>query len=155
MIVQNVYLSKVNTVVVVGLTQRMMEQHRVKLLAIKGIDYVAATPKTATIGRWDILTTDSKHKHVVAILEENLSKWLKVCTDPAETPPDFPVPGIQTRTTRDDDDDSEDSDGGVSHLSSSAGSYANALSSFDRDEFREEPTNRILTGMSWAQVAGN
>jgi hypothetical protein len=155
MIVQNVYLSKVNTVVIVGLTRRKMGQLREKLLAIKGIDYVAATPKTATIRRWDILTTDSKHKHIVAILEENLSKWLEVCTDPAEPPPDFPVPGIQTRTTRDNDDGSEDSDGGVSYLSSSAGSNANALSFFDRDEFREEPTNRILTDMSWAQVAGN
>jgi hypothetical protein len=109
----------------------MMEQLREKLLAIKGMDYVAATPKTDMIGRWDILTMDSKHKQVMAIFEENLSNWLEVCTDPAKPPQDFPAPGIQTRITQDDDDESEDSDGGVSYLSSSAGSYANTLSSFD------------------------
>ena len=116
MLLQNVYLSKVNTVVIVGITRLMMEQLRNTLLQIQSVDYVASTPKTDTIGRWDIITNESKHNKLVDILTENLDEWLTDCNDNSETPLDFPAPGLQTKTPRQDgDEDSEDSDGGISY----------------------------------------
>jgi hypothetical protein len=152
--IQNVYLSQANTVVLVGITRRMMEQLRPKLIHIESVDYVVSTTKTDSIGRWDLITTDGKHTKLLEILNANLEEWLALCVDTSEQPTDFPEPGLQTKTNRpDDDEDSEDSDGGVSYLSSSAGSYANAIASYDRDDFREEPTSRVFTGVTWAQVA--
>jgi hypothetical protein len=116
MLLQNVYLSKVNTVVIVGITRLMMEQLRSTLLQIQSVDYVASTSKTDTIGRWDIITNESKHNKLVDILTENLDEWLTDCNDNSETPLDFPAPGLQTKTPRQDgDEDSEDSDGGISY----------------------------------------
>jgi hypothetical protein len=150
MILQNVYLTKVNTVVLVGITRLMMEHLCPLLLQVEVIDYVAATTKTDTIGRWDIICVDATHNQIIELLNENLDEWLEISGDKSERPPTFPEPGVQTQTNQSDEDSSE---GGVSYLSSSAGSYEIAAENYDSNLFREDPSSRMFSGVSWAQVA--
>ena len=76
MILQNVYLTKANTVVAVGITRQMMEQLRPNLLTIKIIDYVTSTAKTDLVGRWDLICMDVTHNQLINILTKKLDNWL-------------------------------------------------------------------------------
>jgi hypothetical protein len=54
--IQNQYITKVKTIILVGTTRLRMSDLRPLLLGGQHIHYVAATTKLKTIGRWDILT---------------------------------------------------------------------------------------------------
>ena len=150
---QNKYMTKVKTVILVGITRAMMTELRPLLLAELNIDHVAGTKKLDSLGRWDILTEAQHRKTVIDTLEEKLPAWLVASATNEEKPPHFPEPGIQTRTTNARE---ESSQGDISYLSSSAGSYESLMENEDTN-YDGVPTQRqthkiSVEGFSWAEV---
>ncbi len=152
MTLQNRYLSHVRTITVVGITRSTMKYLKQSLLQNEEVNYVAATNKTDSIGRWDIITMEYCQETLQGWIEEKLDKLLEECPQESfhDRPEEFPEPGIQSRNARMSDEDS--SQGGVSYLSSSAGSYDSVVQEFDQEEYREEPGNGIIKGKTWAQA---
>jgi hypothetical protein len=58
MTLQNQYLSHVRTITIVGITRLTMQILKHMLLIKDEVTYVAATNKTDTTGRWDVITMD-------------------------------------------------------------------------------------------------
>jgi hypothetical protein len=153
MTLQNRYLSLVRTITVVGITRSTMKILKQSLLELDTITYVAATTKTDTIGRWDIITMSICRERVQTWLEANLEKLLAECPPESvhDRPEQFPEPSIQSRNARMTEEDS--SQGDVSYLSSSAGSYDSVAQEYtDQAEYQEEPSNGIIQGKTWAQA---
>ena len=152
MTMQNRYLSHVRTITVVGITRSTMKFLKQNLLKNDEVNYVAATNKTDSIGRWDIITMENCQETLQGWIEETLNKLLEECPEESfhDRPEEFPEPGIQSRNARMTEEDS--SQGGVSYLSSSAGSYDSVVQDFDHEDYREEPGNGIIKGRTWAQA---
>jgi hypothetical protein len=93
------------------------------LLINEDITYVAATNKTNTIGRWDVITMEYCQEKLQIWMEANLEKILQESPGKSyhDHPEHFPAPGIQSRNARVNEEES--SQGNASYLSSSAGSY--------------------------------
>jgi hypothetical protein len=152
--VQNKYITNVKTIPLVGITRTTMTDIRPILLAEENIQYVAATRHIDSIGRWDIITDDAHRLSVTKMIQENLSTWLETASTDLDHPEDFPDPGIKVRTTAFREDSSQ---GDISYLSTSAGSYDSMIEKEDDNNYNEAPTksrNTIsLSGFSWAEVA--
>jgi hypothetical protein len=153
MTLQNRYLSHVRTITLVGITRSTMKIVKHTLLMQDAVTYVAATNKTDTTGRWDVITMDVCQEKLHAWLEANLDSLLAECPPESthDRPATFPAPGIQSRNARATDEDS--SQGDVSYLSSSAGSYDSVVQNYnDQDHYHEEPGQGIIKGQTWAQA---
>lgn len=153
---QNKYITTVKTVILAGITQKTMTKLRPLLLAEPKIQYVAATRKLETIGRWDILTSETNQAYVIQKIEENLETWLQNIPDDPDRPIDFPDPGITQKTGYNNNNDNS-SQGDMSYLSSSAGSYDSIMDKDESVEYNEAPQQRTrnavsVSGFSWAQV---
>ena len=151
--IQNKYMTKVKTVILVGITRNMMSEIRPLLLAHVNIDHVATTKKLDSIGRWDILTEDQHRKTVIDMIEEKLPQWIATMESTEETPNNFPTPGLQIRAENSREISSQ---GDVSYLSSSAGSY-DSLMEHELTNYDGVPTQRqrhtiSVEGFSWAEV---
>jgi hypothetical protein len=152
---QNRYITKAKTVPIVGITRTTMVDMRPLLLSNPNIQHVAATRKTETIGRWDIITDDEHHESVKTDITTNLAAWILSSTVDHEQPIDFPPPGIPTRSNMERDTSSQ---GDVSYLSSSAGSYDSLMENETDEQFNNVPAQRTrnsvsVSGFTWAQVA--
>ena len=150
---QNKYITNVKTVIIVGITRGMMAEIRPLLLAETNIDHVAETRKSNSIGRWDILTNETNRKQVIGTITEKLPTWIASCATDHEKPEDFPDPGITTKAETKEDS----SQGDVSYLSSSAGSYDSIMENESGNDYDESPTQRSrnpssVSGYKWAQV---
>jgi hypothetical protein len=75
----------------------VLKQHT--LLIQEDITYIAATNKTDTTGRWDIIVMEYCQEKLQTWLQANLERLLKECpTESAhDRPEDFPSPGIQSQ----------------------------------------------------------
>jgi hypothetical protein len=125
------------------------------LLSNPNIQHVAATRKTAAIGRWDIITDVENHESVKTEIMNNLTDWLLSASSDPEHPDDYPQPGIAARGTAERDTSSQ---GDVSYLSSSAGSYDSLMEDNVDEQYNFVPDQRkrnaiSVSGFSWAQVA--
>ncbi len=152
--IQNKYMTNVKTIILVGITRIMMRELRPLLLSEPNIDHVSATRKVQAIGRWDILTNDNHQAEVIETINEKLPTWLETMTTDPDRPKDYPEPGITNRTKNSNEDSSQ---GDVSYLSSSAGSYDSIMEA-DGGQYDEAPQQRSrnsvsVSGFSWAQVA--
>jgi hypothetical protein len=153
---QNKYITNVKTIPIVGITKITMADIRPHLLGNENIQYVAATKKSETIGRWDVLTDDKHNESVRKFISTNLEQWLEAATVDPETPEHYPPPGIATRTTTGRDESSHGDT--MSYLSSSAGSYDSMMENdADEQQYNSAPPQRArnsvsVSGFSWAQV---
>jgi hypothetical protein len=122
------------------------------LLMRADVTYVAATTRTDTIGRWDVITLEHQQESLEKTIEEQLDAWIletPINHDPPET---FPPAGIQSKSAR--KKDNESSVGGVSYLSSSAGSYDSVVEDYnDQASYHAPPSSGVISGLSWAQAA--
>jgi hypothetical protein len=152
MTMQNRYLAKVRTITIVGITRTMMKLLKPTLLMRPDVAYVAATTKTDTIGRWDVITLDLQQESLQATITDQLDEWISETPINHDPPASFPPVGIQSKSARKKDDES--SVGDVSYLSSSAGSYDSVVEDYnDQASYQEPPSSGIISGMSWAQAA--
>ena len=151
--IQNRYMTTVKTIILMGISRMTMKELRPRLLAEPEIDQVAATNKLDTLGRWDILTNEANYKKVTDTINQKLQGWLAAISMDEDHPPEFPTPGISTRPTHQREEDS--SQGDISYLSSSAGSYDSIMAD-DTVQYNEVPMTRrksvAVSGFSWAQV---
>jgi hypothetical protein len=153
MTLQNRYLSHVRTITIVGITRTTMKILKHTLLMNKEINFVAATNKTDATGRWDVITLEYCQEKLQSWLEEKLDQLLQDCPSESfhDRPEHFPEPGIQSRKARAEEEES--SQGDVSYLSSSAGSYDSVVQDYDdQANYQEEPGNGIIKGKTWAQA---
>jgi hypothetical protein len=136
----------------------MMADIRPILLGNPNIQHVSATRKSETIGRWDVILDGQHQSSVRQDITTNIDQWIKdIPTDPNK-PEDFPPPGIASRGVTERDTSSQGSQGGVSYLSSSAGSYSSMMENDEDDQYNSAPQQRTrnsvsVSGFSWAQVA--
>jgi hypothetical protein len=135
--VQNKYITNVKMIPLVGITRTTMTDMRPILLVEEHIQFVAATRKIDSIGRWDIITDDAHHLSVTNLIQENLTTWLETAATDLDHPEDFPDPGIKTRTSVFREDSSQ---GDILYLSTSAGSYDSMIEHEDADNYNEAPT---------------
>jgi hypothetical protein len=152
--VQNKYITNVKTIPLVGITRTTMTDIRPILLAEENIQFVAATRHIDSIGRWDIITDDAHRLSVTKTIQENFPTWLETASTDLDHPEDFPDPGIKVRTSAFREDSSQ---GNISYLSTSAGSYDSMIEKEDDNNYNEAPTKSCnpisLSGFSWAEVA--
>jgi hypothetical protein len=152
--VQNRYITNVKTIPIVGITKITMAEIRPILLGNPHIQHVAATNKSDSIGRWDIITDSSHQASVRQDITTNLTQWLDDATTDPEHPENFPPPGLANRGATDHETSSQ---GDMSYLSSSAGSYDSLIENAEDGQYDQAPTQRArnsvsVSGFSWAQV---
>jgi hypothetical protein len=116
---------------------------------------VAATNKSETIGRWDILMNDEHSDSVRKYIAANLDQWITNSPINSARPDDYPPPGIAMHGNTDQEDSSQ---GDMLYLSSSAGSYDSLMESETDAQYNTAPHQRVrnsvsVLGFSWAQVA--
>jgi hypothetical protein len=124
----------------------MMSDLRPIFLREEHIDHVAATRTVNSIGQWDIITNDSQQTNAMKLIKKSLPKWLKNTSMDPDCPHNFPEPEITTSGNNNSREDS--SQGDVSYLSSSAGSYDLLMENECDNVFNEAPSQRSRNSMS-------
>ena len=103
----------------VGITRSTMKFLKQNLLKNDEVNYVAATNKTDSIGRWDIITMENCQETLQGWIEETLNKLLEECPEESfhDRPEEFPEPGMQSRNARMTEEDSSQAE---SHIDPAA-----------------------------------
>jgi hypothetical protein len=70
--IQNRYISKVKTNILIGITRVTVADLRPLLLGEEHINYVAATTKLDTMGQWDVLTDNTHRIEVIQMIMTKL-----------------------------------------------------------------------------------
>jgi hypothetical protein len=86
------------------------------------------------------------------IIDTYLDTWLESTATDLDHPEDIRDPGIQTRVTNARENSSE---GDVSYLSTSAGTYDSMIENEGDEEYNKAPTQKSknfagISGLSWA-----